>query len=268
MGPSRQGVPSGGGDTKGRPYPTEGSDVSNEAEPNRGDRTMPAPAGSDPTITFLSGVTSDATVAQTSFGSWFIQDPLPVLPPITYHLTDSLTTKWGDTDLEPSGTPGGNVTYWFVPLPNQPGNVNPPWDATAIDQWHSALALWSAVANITFTQAQDQASADFLLVQSNTTGTNQSFPTLHLRPSIIGEPVVSPPSMAGDSALPRVTIGTDTAPLNGLFETSGFQGGDSYYAIVHELGAPDRARTQRPGQFLPGGESPRRSRPTGPDQRL
>jgi len=96
--------------------------------------------------------------------------------------------------------------------------------------------LWSAVANITFTQAQDQASADFLLVQSNTTGTNQSFPTLHLRPSIIGEPVVSPPSMPGDSALPRVTIGTDTAPLNGLFETSGFQGGDSYYAIVHELG--------------------------------
>ena len=33
-----------------------------------------------------------------------------------------------------------------------------------------------------------------------------------------------------------VTIGTDTAPLNGLFETPGFQGGDSYFALVHEFG--------------------------------
>ena len=33
-----------------------------------------------------------------------------------------------------------------------------------------------------------------------------------------------------------VTIGTDTAPLNGLFETPGFPGGDSYFALVHEFG--------------------------------
>ena len=31
---------------------------------------MPAPLGSDPDITFLSGVTSDATVAPISYGTW------------------------------------------------------------------------------------------------------------------------------------------------------------------------------------------------------
>ena len=31
---------------------------------------MPAPPGSDPEITFLSGVTSDATVAPISYGTW------------------------------------------------------------------------------------------------------------------------------------------------------------------------------------------------------
>ena len=117
------------------------------------------------------------------------------------------------------GTPARNVSYF----------IDPAWDSTAIDQWHSALALWSAVANITFTQAQDQASADFRLIKLNTSGTGQTFPNLKL--SDIGASEVNPP---GGGA--SITVGTDTAPLNGLFETPGFQGGDSYFALVHELG--------------------------------
>src|SRR5262249_43968123 len=126
---------------------------------------------------------------------------------------------------------------WFKPLPEDPGNVNPPWDDTAKEQWVSALNLWSAVANITFTEAPDAASADFFLVQSNANpDTSQSFPTLHLRPSAIGASEVSSPSTPTDSDLPDVSIGTDTAPLNGVFEWPDFQGGDAYFALVHELG--------------------------------
>src|SRR5262245_12383468 len=109
---------------------------------------MAAPPGSDPTITFLSGVAvaadgSDATVAPISFGSWI---KLNQNPP-TYDPAISSATKWGSTTLLPGGTPGGNVSYWFDTVANQPGNV--PWDDTAKQQWLSALDLWSAVANIT-----------------------------------------------------------------------------------------------------------------------
>ena len=53
----------------------------------------------------------------------------------------------------------------------------------------------------------------------------------NLQFSIIGDSVVTQP---GAGAL--ITIGTDTAPLNGVFEVPFFQGGDSYYSLVHELG--------------------------------
>jgi serralysin len=173
---------------------------------------MPAPAGSDPTITFLSGVTSDAKVAAISFGTWTKQ----LLNPPQYDPAFSFLMKWGSTALQSGGTPGGNVTYF----------VDPGWDATAIDQIRSALNLWSAVANITFTQVQ--GAADFSIIKSAQNGTFASPPPLA---SAIGSGAVNPPG-----ANASVTIGTDTAPLNGLFETPGFQGGDSYFALVHEFG--------------------------------
>ena len=173
---------------------------------------MPAPPGSDPTITFLSGVTSTATVAAISFGTWTKQ----LLNPPQYDPAFSFLMKWGSTVLQSGGTPGGNVTYF----------VDPAWDATAIDQLSSALNLWSAVANITFTQVQ--GAADFSIIKSAQNGTFASPPPLA---SAIGSGAVNPPG-----ANAAVTIGTDTAPLNGLFETPGFQGGDSYFALVHEFG--------------------------------
>src|SRR5215470_854858 len=118
---------------------------------------MPAPPGSDPTITFLSGVTSDATVAPISFGSWFVQNPPPLPPNITYDPINSLTTKWGDPRLLPFGNPGGNVTYAF----------DAGYDAVAQDQARSALALWSAEVNISFTQVMDPNAADFMFLSQN-----------------------------------------------------------------------------------------------------
>jgi hypothetical protein len=134
--------------------------VSVETELEHGESAMPPPAGSDPTITFLSGVTSDAKVAAISFGTWTKQ----LLNPPQYDPAFSFLMKWGSTVLQPAGVPGGNVTY----------SVDPAWDATAIDQLSSALNLWSAVANITFTQVQ--GAADFSSIKSAQNGTFASPP--------------------------------------------------------------------------------------------
>ena len=74
---------------------------------------LPGPLGSDPDITFLSGVTSDATVAPISYGTW---TKLNQNPPSYDPVLSSFTFKWGSTTLLPEGTPGGNVTYWFDTL--------------------------------------------------------------------------------------------------------------------------------------------------------
>src|SRR5262245_61191644 len=176
-------------------------------------------------IAFLSGVASNATVAPDSFGAWSFAGGVNQFP-ANYDPTHSYATKWGDTNLLPEGTPGGKVSYWFDTVPPAAGQPPvEPWDDTAEKQWLSALDLWSAVANITFEEAPDRASAAVLLLKSGTPGTHQEF--LGLQPSTIGASEVSPPSNA------EVTIGTDTAPLDGSFET---KGGDAYFALVHELG--------------------------------
>ena len=132
---------------------------------------MPAPLGSDPDITFLSGVTSDATVAPISYGTWA---KLNQNPPTYDPVLSSFTFKWGSTTLLPSGTPG-NVSYWFDTVPTAPGQPPVvPWDDTAKEQWLSALDLWSAVANITFTQVQ--GAADFSIIKSAQNGTFASPP--------------------------------------------------------------------------------------------
>ena len=74
---------------------------------------LPGPLGSDPDITFLSGVTSDATVAPISYGTW---TKLNQNPPSYDPVLSSFTFKWDSTTLLPEGTPGGNVTYWFDTL--------------------------------------------------------------------------------------------------------------------------------------------------------
>src|SRR5262245_12383469 len=86
------------------------------------------------------------------------------------------------------------------------------------------------------TEAPDRASANALLLKSNTNGTFAGFPSL--LPSTIGASEVSPPNPLDTPPERRalVTVGTDRAPLNGIFEVPFFKGGDSYYALVHELG--------------------------------
>src|SRR5262245_26144474 len=120
--------------------------------------------GSDPEITFISGVTSGAKVAATSFATWSGDDPA------TYNPAQSAATKWGSTILSTSGTPGGNVTYWFDTASN--------WTPVEQSAFVSALALWSAVANITFSLAADAASTNFTFIRNSDGTAFQSFPNL------------------------------------------------------------------------------------------
>src|SRR5262245_21085448 len=131
---------------------------------------MAAPPGSEPEIAFISGVSSNATVAPISFGSWVAAG---ALNPATYDPINSVTTKWGSTTLLPAGAPADNVSFWFDTASN--------WQPIEIGQWLSALALWSSVANITFVPAANAASADFTLYRqpnqpNPNPGTYQQFP--------------------------------------------------------------------------------------------
>src|SRR3954471_4830580 len=67
-------------------------------------------------VTFISGVTADATVAATSFGAWTAFQPYPSIP-AQYDPYYSYTTKLGDPTLQLAGTPAV-VTYQFGTNPN------------------------------------------------------------------------------------------------------------------------------------------------------
>src|SRR6188472_3566418 len=61
--------------------------------------TTIAPPGRESEVTFISGVTSDATVAATSFGAWGAFEPYPSIP-AQYNPYYSNATKWGDPTLQ------------------------------------------------------------------------------------------------------------------------------------------------------------------------
>ena len=158
-------------------------------------------------IAFLSGVAANATVAPDSYGAWASAGAVNAFP-ADYDPTFSFTTKWGDTTLLPFGNPGGTVTYAF----------DAGYDAVAQDQARSALALWSAEVNISFTQVMDPASADFTF-QSKPEGTFASFPN-QMR-STIGSSVVEPPGAGVHVNIDSKALNPkgDTAPLDGKFDT-------------------------------------------------
>ena len=96
--------------------------------------------GAQAEISYLNGLTSSGTIAGTSFWTWNYNNPA------TYSNT-SYAAKWGSPT---PGTPGGTVTYWFDAASN--------WTAAEKAALESGLALWSAVANITFSLASSPVS--------------------------------------------------------------------------------------------------------------
>jgi Ca2+-binding RTX toxin-like protein len=167
-------------------------------------------------VTFISGVTSDATVAATSFGAWSYGDG-----------EFSSATKWGGTELSTSGTPGGTVTYVFDPVSD--------WLLDEQNAWISALDLWSAVASIAFAPAADGDTPDFTIYRQpnqpggTSGGAYVTFPNAD--PSTIGAHVVGAP---GSGAL--VAIDTNVGGFGPIGDSFATGGGGPYATMVHEIG--------------------------------
>jgi serralysin len=174
----------------------------------------PTPRGLESEVTFISGVTADATVAATSFGAWMAFQPYPSVP-AQYNPYDSYTTKWGDPTLQLGGTPAV-VTYQFAT--DESGADK--WSAAEKVAWDAALALWSAEVAITFTLATGP-TADLTFYKLDKAGTYAS----PAPSSVIGSNVETSPSDA------YVTFGTETQ-LGKTFAESN----DFYFALIHELG--------------------------------
>jgi Ca2+-binding RTX toxin-like protein len=182
------------------------------------------PTDSDAEITFISAVTSSATVAATSYGAWYAAGAHHVA---TYDPTSSYATKWGSTALSTSGTPGGDVSYWF--------DATSAWSASEQAAWVSGLALWSAEANITFTLAADAAASDLIIYRQphepggDSGSAYTQFPNQIL--STIGSAVEGVPGSDGYVAIDTTVAGF--GPIGDPFAT---YGGYPYDTVVHELG--------------------------------
>jgi serralysin len=94
-------------------------------------------------VAFLSGVDSSGAVAGTSFWTWAGNSD-----PASYGQY-SFASKWGGST---PGTAGGVVTYAFDP--------NSHWSAAEEQAFQDGLALWSAVADISFQEVANPATAE------------------------------------------------------------------------------------------------------------
>src|SRR5262245_40137131 len=181
---------------------------------------MPIPGGAEAEIAFICGVTANASVAPTSFGSWAAAG---ARNPATYSSTWSWATKWGSTELSTAGSPGGNVTYWFDSDSN--------WSAAEKAALSAGAALWSAEANITFSLARDAANAGFIFYRGDDGGAYQDFP--NQTASVIGSG-----TEGAHGAEPYISIDATTAGFGpiGVPLSVGQYGNYAYQTLMHELG--------------------------------
>jgi hypothetical protein len=186
--------------------------------------TSPFPDAWDPTVAFLSGVTADATIAAISYSSW---ENAGNTDPPTYSDDLSDVIKFGGLALSPSGTPGGDVAYWFDPASN--------WSAEEQSGWLSGLALWSAVANIDFAPAADAASSDFIIYRQPNQPGGASGGAGMFSPNM--QPVPIGGIRAGTpGADVYIAIDTTVPGFGPIGDDVGADNGFPYLTLVHELG--------------------------------
>ncbi|HUO97266.1 MAG TPA: M10 family metallopeptidase C-terminal domain-containing protein [Rhizomicrobium sp.] len=166
-------------------------------------------------VAFISGVNADGTLPLYCYAAWN-----PDTNPADYSGGYTLSMKWGTTT---AGTPSGTVYYYFDPKSN--------W-TTAEKSWLAAgLALWSAVANITFVSTALPSQAQITFVR----GTDGGAATTP------GYTEGSGAGLTGGTKLLAMTsasISIDTSvdgfgPIDGNFATGG---GYPTMTFIHEEG--------------------------------
>jgi hypothetical protein len=172
----------------------------------------------DDEVTYISGLNSSGTLAQFAYSAWDRNNPASYSPPYNQ------AAKWQSLpSANLAGTSGGAVSYYFDPASN--------WNATEKQDFTAGLALWSAVANITFTQTTS-------VIEAQITITRGSDGEAHTATNLAGP---SDAGLIGGSKLLQITsaqISIDTSvpgfgPITNAFT---IYGGYPWEALLHEEG--------------------------------
>lgn len=157
--------------------------------------------GASGEVSFISGVTASGTVASQSY--WVSG-------------SQSLAHKWGSGTI---GTAGGNVTYYF--------DTSSGWTASEQAYFQAGMALWSAVANVSFTQAYSKSAADFYITRTSS-GNPTTYSTEYY--SSFGSSTISNPYDV------YIAYNTATACWSLSAADMAIYGNYGLNTVVHELG--------------------------------
>ena len=176
------------------------------------------PPGREAEVTFISGVTADATVAATSFGAWVAFEPYPSNP-AQYNPYYSKATKWGDPTLQLAGTPAV-VTYQFDTASNWSDDEKGAWGAT----WRCGRRK---------SRSRSRSRQDRLPILPSLS--KMSPGTFAVTYSLPGPRLSAVTSRALPSGASRSVATTTLIPNRSTLDS--FAGSnDFYFALIHELG--------------------------------
>jgi hypothetical protein len=122
-----------------------------------------------------------------------------------------------------SGAPGtgADVTYSFAAASN--------WTASEKMAWQGGLALWSAVADIRFSETADAASANFAIVRGN----DGAFADMTRRTlSEVGAGTLAGPHPTGST----IQVDTNAVGFGPIGQDLAARGGYPLLTVVHEIG--------------------------------
>lgn len=158
-------------------------------------------------VTYISGVTAQGAIASQSFATWNDDSPATYGP-----IADE--AKWG---LPTAGT-GATISYAFDPVSN--------WTATEKAAFVATMDLWSAVANVTFTE-MSPGTSQVNIDRADDGGASGGD---SLRRSVIGS------SQLGKATSGSIDIDTSVDAFGPLGSTFGNFGGYPWQTLLHEEG--------------------------------
>lgn len=177
------------------------------------------------TVDFLTGV--DASGRLNTVTGWRWAQDIPATYTYTGSTSDGSAHKWGGGAAGTAGTD----SYYFDPGSN--------WSAAEQTAFKSAMALWSAVANITFTMVDTLAAANTVYYrQSSTTSPLPKNVTLPKGQTHVGaDYTAGAPGAASVPATQSAYMTMDTS-MDGWKDITSFTywGGYAIGTVVHELG--------------------------------
>ena len=162
-------------------------------------------------VTYLSGVTSEGVIAAESFWSWDSNEPATYSAP-------SFQGKWGERT---AGTPA-QIGYAFDTASN--------WTTTEKAAFISAMDLWAAVANVTFTQVAEGTAVNSGLLFQRNSDESASGGADSLLLGTIGS------TRLGQIQAASISIDASSDSFGPLGASLSTDGGHPWLTIIHELG--------------------------------